>query len=117
MNGPAVGRLDQHFHTIVGELFDVTGSQRRPPLPRVDVLASNGHDHPMVLIAPLTDKAARPLLTSESEDPEHDFSSPAENKDMEHKQAGEQSMCRQREQTETDQPRRSSAEGQRKGSI
>lgn len=70
MDGSAVGWLDQHFDARVGELLDMARSQRRPPLPRVYVFTADGHDSPVVLIAPLACEAAlRPLslVTEESE--------------------------------------------------
>lgn len=70
----AVGRLHQDFDAGVGELFDVARGQRRPPLPRVDVLAADGHDGPVVLIAALGCEAALRPLTLVTEESEHDFS-------------------------------------------
>lgn len=73
MDGPAVGWLDQDFDTRVGELLDVARGQRRPPLPGVDVLAADGHDGPVVLVAPLACVAALHPLTMVTEESEHDF--------------------------------------------
>lgn len=73
MDCSAVGRLHQDFDAGVGELFDVPRGQRRPPLPRVDVLAADGHDGPVVLIAPLGCEAALRPLTLVTEESEHDF--------------------------------------------
>lgn len=71
VDGSAVGWLDQDFDASVGELFDVTRGQRRPPLPGVDVLASDGHDGPVVLIATLACEAARRPPTLVTEESEH----------------------------------------------
>lgn len=73
MDGSAVGWLDQDFDAGVGELFDVARGQRRPPLPGVDVLTADGHDSPVVVIAPLACKAALRPLTVMAEESEHDF--------------------------------------------
>lgn len=81
VDGSAVGRLDQDLNSSVREFFDVTGGQGRPPLPRVDILAADGHNDPTVFIAPLSHEAPRPPLTLKTEDPEHDCTSPAQAED------------------------------------
>ena len=57
MYGPAVGRLDQDLVPSVGQLLDVSWCQRGPPLPGVDVLATDGDDTLVMLIAPLATEA------------------------------------------------------------
>lgn len=71
MDGPVVGRLHQDFDAGVGELFDVARGQRRPPFPGVDVFAADGHDGPVVLIAPLGCQAAPRLVALVTEESEH----------------------------------------------
>lgn len=84
MDGSAVGRLDQHFDACVGELLDVAWSQRCPSLPWVDVLTADGHDGPVVLIAPLTSEAALCPLSLVMEESEHGSAPPpAQDKDRE----------------------------------
>lgn len=73
VDGSAVGWLNQDFEASVGELLDVAWSQGRPSFPGVDVLAADGHDGSVVLIAPLALEAARRPLTLATEKSEHDF--------------------------------------------
>lgn len=73
VDGSAVGWLDQDFEARVGELLDVARGQGRPPLPGVDVLAADGHDGSVVLIAHMACEAARCPLTMVTKKSEHDF--------------------------------------------
>lgn len=75
MDGSAVGGLHQHLHLGVGQLLHVPRRQRRPPLPRVDVLAADGHDSPVVGEAPLRRRVSPPV-TMVTEKPEHAAASP-----------------------------------------
>lgn len=75
VDGSAVGWLHQDFDAGVGELFDVARGQWRPPLPGVNILAADGHDGSVVLIAPLACEAAPCPLTLVTEESEHDFNS------------------------------------------
>lgn len=81
MDGPAVGRLHQDFDPIVGQLFDMAGGQRCPPLPGVDVLAADGHHSPVVLVAPLTSHGAGLPPALQTEESQHGYSRPAQDKD------------------------------------
>lgn len=72
VDGSAVGRLQQDFDAGGGELFDVFGGQRRPPLPGVDVLAADRHDGLVVLMAALVGEAARRPPSLEAEESVHD---------------------------------------------
>lgn len=71
MDGSAVGRLHQHFDLGVGQLLHVPRRQRRPPLPRVDVLAADGHDGPVVVKAPPLRRTATCPVTMVTQKPEH----------------------------------------------
>lgn len=71
VDGSAVGWLDQDFDFGVGQLLHMPRSQRRPPLPRVDVLAADGHDSSVVFKALLLHHTAPCPLTMVMEKPEH----------------------------------------------
>lgn len=71
VDGSAVGRLNQHFDLGVGQLLHVPRRQRRPPLPRVDVLAADGHDGPVVVKAPPLRRTAPCPVTMVTQKPEH----------------------------------------------
>lgn len=71
MDGSAVGRLDQDFDLRVGQLLHMPRSQRRPPLPRVDVLTADGHDGPVVFKTLLLHHTASCPVTMVMEKPEH----------------------------------------------
>lgn len=71
VDGSAIGRLDQDFDLGIGQLLHMPRSQRCPPLPRVDVLAADGHDSPVVF-APLLLRHTAPCpLTMVMEKPQH----------------------------------------------
>lgn len=72
VDGSAVGRLDQDFDLGIGQLLHMPRSQWGPPLPRVDVLAADGHDGPVVFKALLLLHHTAPCpLTMVMEKPEH----------------------------------------------
>lgn len=71
MDGSAVGRLHQHLDLGVGQLLHVPRRQRRPPLPRVDVLAADGHDGAVVVTAALVHRMAPCPVAMVREEPEH----------------------------------------------